>query len=103
MDRRTFVKAAGASGIIILLPSSVVGCEEEQLEALRPWNISSDLPENTDIRLKLVAYAILAPSAHNKQSWIVDLRGEGIDLSIDPNACFCRLIRRQERLIYGIL
>ncbi len=84
MERRTCVKLLGASGVAVLLPSPFVGCGDRQLEALRPWNGPPDLPENADVRLKLAAYAILAPNAHNKQPWIVDLRGNGIDLYVDP-------------------
>lgn len=84
MERRSFVKVIGTGGVIVLLPSSFVSCGDEQLEALRPWNTPTDLPTDTDIRLKLVSYAILAPNAHNKQPWIVDLRKEGIDLYVDP-------------------
>jgi len=84
MERRTFVKFLGASGVIVLLPAPFAGCGDRQLEALRPWDGPSGLPENADVRLKLVSYAILAPNAHNKQPWIVDLRSDGIDLYIDP-------------------
>lgn len=84
MERRTFMKLLGASGVVILLPSPVVGMGGRQLEALRPWDGPSDLPESADVRLKLVSYAILAPNAHNKQPWLVDLRGDGIDLYVDP-------------------
>ncbi len=83
MERRTFVKALGAGGVLVLLPAQSAGCGDDRLEALRPWDTPADLPEHTDIRLKLVSYAILAPNAHNKQPWIVDLRNEGIDLYVD--------------------
>ena len=84
MERRAFVKLIGASGVAVLLPSSLIGCETPKLEALRPWQGPVDLPEDADVRLKLIAYAILAPNAHNKQPWIVDLRDEGMDLYVDP-------------------
>jgi len=84
MERRTFVKLLGASGVVVLLPSPFVSCSSRELEALRPWDGPSDLPESADVRLKLLSYAVLAPNAHNKQPWVVDLRGEGIDLYVDP-------------------
>ncbi|MDP1676753.1 MAG: hypothetical protein Q8L88_07770 [Bacteroidota bacterium] len=84
MERRTFVKLLGTGGVAVLLPTEIPGCNNRQLEALRPWETLPDIPQNSDIRLKFVSYAILAPNAHNKQPWIVDLRGEGIDLYIDP-------------------
>ncbi len=84
MDRRDFVKILGAGGVSVLLPSPITGCADQPLDALAPWNGPSSLPENTDIRLILVSYAMLAPNSHNKQPWIVDLRGDGIELYVDP-------------------
>lgn len=85
MDRRDFVKILGAGGVVVLLPPSLSSCSERRLEALRPWEGPTDLGENADVRLKLVSYAILAPSAHNIQPWVVDLRGDGIGLTVDRN------------------
>ena len=84
MNRRESIKLLGAGSVIVLMPSSFVACSSPQSEALHPWDGPVDTPDNADVRLKLVSYAILAPNAHNKQPWIVDLRGEGIDLYVDP-------------------
>jgi len=84
MNRRESMKLLGTGSVVVLMPASMVQCSTPQLEALRPWEGLADLPATADVRLKIVSYAILAPSAHNKQPWIVDLRGDGIDLYVDP-------------------
>jgi hypothetical protein len=85
MNRRDCIRLLGTGSVVVLIPPSIIQCSSQHPEALRPWWGPSDLPVDADVRLKLVSYAILAPSAHNKQPWIVDLRGDGIDLYIDPS------------------
>lgn len=84
MDRRTFLGLLGAGGAVALVSGSGGGCAAKQLEALRPWDGPSESSGGDDPRLRLAAWALLAPNAHNKQPWLVDLRGEGIDLYVDP-------------------
>lgn len=82
MARRTFVKFIGATGVTVLLPAGYTGCGEREPGGLRPWHGPE---ESSDVRMNIVAYAILAPNPHNKQPWLVDLRGEGIELHVDPS------------------
>lgn len=85
MKRDAFLKILSLGGAAVLLPLQHTGCRTKELDALRPWDTLTDLSDDTDIRIRLLSYAILAPSAHNKQPWIVDLRNKGIDLYIDPS------------------
>jgi len=68
VDRRNFIKIIAAGGIVSLLQ----GCDEMPASAIAPWNgPSHDL---TDIRLRALSWAILAPNPHNLQSWMADVR-----------------------------
>ena len=42
--------------------------------ALIPWQVASQM--FADPRLQALSYAILAPNPHNRQPWLVELRGE---------------------------
>jgi hypothetical protein len=83
MDRRTFLEILGTGGAVALVTGPGGGCTAQPLSALRPWDGPAD-PSGGDPRLRLVSWALLAPNAHNKQPWLVDLRGDGIDLYVDP-------------------
>jgi len=72
MHRRDFIKIISATGAVTMLPSALSGCATTKLTALEDWQ-----PENkthSDIRLRILSYAILAPNAHNKQPWLVKLK-----------------------------
>jgi hypothetical protein len=84
MNRRTFLELLGAGGAAALVTAPGGGCAARPLEALRPWEGPPGSPGDGDPRLRLAAWALLAPNAHNKQPWLVDLRGDGIDLYVDP-------------------
>jgi hypothetical protein len=84
MNRRRFLELLGVGGAAALVSGSNGGCRVEPLEALGPWEGPPESPGKGDMRLRLAAWAILAPNAHNKQPWLVDLRGEGVDLFVDP-------------------
>lgn len=84
MDRRRFLELLGAGGAAALVSVPSGGCGAKPLESLRPWEGPLDPTGRADRRLRLAAWALLAPSAHNKQPWLVDLRGEGIELHVDP-------------------
>lgn len=74
MKRRDFIKIISASGAVLTLPNPVEACEQ-----------ASNLHSPDDIRLKVLAYACLAPNAHNIQPWRIKL-GEslGLELYVDP-------------------
>ncbi len=84
MNRRTFLELLGAGGAAALVTGPGGGCAARPLEALRPWEGPPGSPGQGDPRLRLAAWGLLAPNAHNKQPWLVDLRGDGMDLYVDP-------------------
>ncbi len=75
MERRNFLKAAGASGIVIL-----DSCASKTPEP--GWQPSAH--EAGDIRLRVLQYAVLAPNSHNAQPWLVELAPDGtMNLYVD--------------------
>jgi hypothetical protein len=68
MRRRDFITLFGGGIIAAVLP----GCSTDFPEpAVAAWKGPA---EESDLRRWALGYAILAPSAHNRQPWIADLR-----------------------------
>jgi len=78
MNRRTLLITGGAS-ILILggLGASVL--HSDLREAREPWDSAGT--SFSDPRLNALSYAILAPSPHNRQPWLIQLEGDN-DLTI---------------------
>jgi hypothetical protein len=78
MLRRDFIKIIGATSSTILIPSILNASDNKYMDeycdndVLDIWD-GHDLNE-TDIRIKVLSYAILAPNPHNKQAWLIDLK-----------------------------
>jgi hypothetical protein len=69
MNRRNFIRIAG--GGVVMAATSLVGCAQTTpAEAIEAWRSA---PRETDPRRWVISHAILAPNAHNLQSWLVDL------------------------------
>lgn len=84
MNRRQLLRIAGGGFIAAATMASVPGCSSAlPSEALAAWQPPS--PE-MDIRRWVLAHALLAPNAHNLQSWLVDLdTADTIVLRMDLN------------------
>jgi hypothetical protein len=79
MTRREAMKIVGGG----LLVAAAPGCSKWSMsdEATAAWRA---VGAGTDPRLRALSYALLAPSPHNLQSWIADVRRPGeIVLSVD--------------------
>lgn len=71
MQRRQFLRVAGGGLIAAATLASVPGCSSAiPSEAIAAWQ-SPD--KELDIRRWVLSHALLAPNAHNLQSWLVDL------------------------------
>lgn len=83
ISRRRFINIAGLSLGAATFSSSLTGCNT--LEASLDYGWNGPTEEIKDIRLKVLAYAILAPNPHNKQPWIIKLTSSNsFDLYVDP-------------------
>ncbi len=71
MDRRRWLRVAGGGFIGAALAPGLSGCSGElPAQAVAAWQPP---PESLDLRRWAIAHALLAPNAHNLQSWRVDL------------------------------
>ncbi|MCV2355697.1 twin-arginine translocation pathway signal protein [Paucibacter sp. B2R-40] len=78
MKRRSFMRVLAAGGAVIALP----GCDQMPPSATAPWTAPG--ASQTDLRLRALSWALLAPNPHNLQSWVADIREPGlIRLSVD--------------------
>jgi hypothetical protein len=82
MNRRGFITIMAAGGCFVFYPSIFNGCSAAvDAQNLNRVDLTAD-----DIRLKLISYAMLAPSSHNIQPWLVKLTEEDrFDLYVDPS------------------
>jgi hypothetical protein len=71
MKKRQFLRIAGGGVIAAATLSSLTGCSTAlPPEAIAAWQPP---PANMDIRRWALSHALLAPHAHNLQSWLVGL------------------------------
>ncbi|MEM8803483.1 MAG: twin-arginine translocation pathway signal protein [Pseudomonadota bacterium] len=81
MNRRSFLKIAGGGVVLAASGAGLFAATRTPTNALAPW---SQAGTYEDPRMKALSYAILAPNPHNRQPWIVDLKGEdGLTLFFD--------------------
>lgn len=82
MNRRNFIKISGLGLGSVALSSNIIACSNNTDDDYG-WNGPDKL--ESDIRLQVLSYAILAPNPHNKQPWIIKLTGpHSFDLYVDP-------------------
>ena len=71
MNRRNILRIAGGGSITAAALCLLPGCDSRMpSEAIVAWQPPSD---SLDIRRWVLSHALLAPNAHNLQSWLVDL------------------------------
>ena len=82
MNKRQILRIAGGGFIAAAMISSVSGCSSAlPSKALQAWKPPAD---DLEIRRWMISHALLAPNAHNLQSWLVDLdQADTIVLRID--------------------
>jgi hypothetical protein len=83
MQRRHMIRLIGG-GAVVAATGALAGCSTTYpAEALAAWASPGDDP---DLRRWALGFAILAPSPHNRQPWIADLREpDAIALHVDPD------------------
>ena len=84
MNRRNFIKITGLGIGCVTLSSSIIGCSDSLQTDDFGWNGPDKLEK--DVRMQVLAYAILCPNPHNKQPWIIRLTGpDSFNLYVDPD------------------
>lgn len=82
MERRSFIRIMGGGFAAATLTSTLSSCSENNDKVDYGWNGPS--ASESDIRLKVLAYAILCPNPHNKQPWLIKLNNpQSLDLYVD--------------------
>jgi len=84
LNRRNFIKIVGLGAGSVALSSTLASCSNSASAEDYGWNG----PEKSvkDIRMQVLAYAILCPNPHNKQPWIIHLTGPAsFNLHVDPD------------------
>ncbi len=83
MDKRQMLRMAGGGAIMAATVPLLPGCSREMpADAVAAWQ---GPPASLDLRRWVLSYGLLAPNAHNLQSWRVDLQTSGvIVLRMDP-------------------
>ncbi|MCI5044360.1 MAG: hypothetical protein MRY72_06650 [Aquisalinus sp.] len=72
ISRRAILTHGAAS--IVVLGSGITACGPGLGQAREPWSQAGTGYD--DVRLDALSYAILAPSPHNRQPWLVQLDGD---------------------------
>lgn len=73
MERRNFLKIAGGGVVLAAGGAGLFAATRTPTTALAPWGMAGAYD---DPRKNALSYAILAPNPHNRQPWIVELKGE---------------------------
>ena len=83
MNRRNFIKITGLGLGTVAFGSSLISCNDSTAIDDFGWNGPDPLEK--DIRMQVLAYAVLCPNPHNKQPWIIRMTGaNSFNLYIDP-------------------
>lgn len=82
LSRRNFILIAGSTAVVAAAGKAVFDLDKMPASAITAW--SKPGSSESDVRKRILSYAILAPNPHNMQPWLVDLRQlERIDLYCD--------------------
>ena len=82
-SRRLLLRTAGGSAVVLAAGAfGLSRCDRMPASAIAGWQGPD--PGLADPRVRILSWAMLAPSPHNMQSWIADIRQpESITLRID--------------------
>ena len=83
MNRRKFIKITGLGLGTVAFGSSLTSCNDSTTIDDYGWNGPD--PLERDIRMQVLAYALLCPNPHNIQPWIIRMTGaSSFNLYVDP-------------------
>ena len=71
--RRKFLKILGGGTILAAAGAPKFAMTRAPTKALAPWQAATNY---TEPRRRALAHALLAPNPHNRQPWLIELKGE---------------------------
>lgn len=74
VTRRGILKVIGGGAILAAVGTGGFLATRDPAAAREPWQKAGQ--SETEPRRKALSYAILAPNPHNRQPWLVDLKGD---------------------------
>jgi hypothetical protein len=75
MKRRQFITLLGGGLVLAAGSAGAFVSTRNPEKAFKPWSLAGTY--ESDVRKFALSYAILAPNPHNRQPWLVELRGPG--------------------------
>lgn len=91
MNRRNFIRVFGLGTGAVALTTGITACGNLESsfgtsDTLDDYGWNGPTSQMKDIRLQVLAYAILSPNPHNKQPWIIKLTGPmSFELYVDQD------------------
>ena len=83
-SRRTFLKLAGGTGVILAAGGTGFALTRTPTKALEPWTLAGSA--YSEPRMRALSYGLLAPNPHNRQPWVANLSEPGVvTLTCDPD------------------
>lgn len=84
--RRVFLSIVGGSIVLAAASGGLWASTRDPVSARRPWQDAGS--SESDLRRRILSFAILAPNPHNRQPWLADLSKE------NEIALYCQSDRR---------
>ncbi|CAN7216209.1 twin-arginine translocation pathway signal protein [Rhizobium sp. LjRoot98] len=86
VTRRRFINIVGGGVVLAAASGGLWAATRDPLAARRPWQDAGQ--GETDLRRRLLSFAILAPNPHNRQPWLANLS------TSDEITLYCQSDRR---------
>ncbi|MEO1104117.1 MAG: hypothetical protein AAFW98_10380, partial [Pseudomonadota bacterium] len=74
LSRRSLLAGLGGVTVVGIAGGTLFATTRTPHAALAPWQAPGALAD--DPRIKAIEWAVLAPNAHNRQPWLIELMGE---------------------------
>ncbi len=83
ISRRGMLVTGASSAVIIGIGASSCAPSDGLRAVTAPWRAIGE--PSGDIRLDILSYAILAPSPHNRQPWLIKLEDDELSFTLMPD------------------
>lgn len=83
ITKRNLLITGASSAVVLGIGTSGCASGDGGLEATEPWRVIGK--SFGDARLDVLSYAILSPSPHNRQPWLIKLDDDGVSFMLLPD------------------